>query len=76
MGERKRVDIYPSGKQMQFLQAKNMYVIYGGARGGGKSWVVRQKIRLLANRWKGISMLLVRKTYQELKQNHVKFLKK
>lgn len=63
MGERKRIDIYPSGKQMEFLRAKRKYVIYGGARGGGKSWVVRQKIRLLANRWKGIHMLLVRKTY-------------
>lgn len=74
MAERKRVDIYPSDKQLLFLRAKQRYVAYGGARGGGKSWVLRQKVRLLANRWAGIHMLLVRKTYPEIIQNHVNFL--
>ena len=28
----------PSEKQREFFRAKNKYIAYGGARGGGKSW--------------------------------------
>ena len=31
----------PNAKQRMFLDAGTKYVAYGGARGGGKSWVVR-----------------------------------
>ena len=65
----------PSEKQRKFLQATQRHVGYGGARGGGKSWSVRTKAKLLALRWPGIKILIVRRTYKELINNHVNFLR-
>lgn len=61
----------PSEKQKLFLKAKTKHVAFGGARGGGKSWSVRTKAKLLACRYKGIKILIVRKTYPELINNHI-----
>ena len=33
----------PNPKQVRFLTSRNRYIAYGGARGGGKSWVLRVK---------------------------------
>ena len=49
----------PNEKQKLFLSAKAKYVGYGGARGGGKSWSVRTKSKLLGLRFAGIKMLIV-----------------
>lgn len=64
----------PSEKQKEFLRAKTRHVGYGGARGGGKSWAVREKARLLALRWPGIKILIVRRTMPELERNHIQYL--
>ena len=61
----------PSGKQRLFLNDTHRYVGYGGARGGGKSWAVRVKAVLLCLRYPGIKVLIVRKTYPELQENHI-----
>lgn len=61
----------PNPKQMEFMLAREKYIAYGGARGGGKSWVVRLKAKLLALMFSGIKILIVRRTYAELKQNHI-----
>jgi phage terminase large subunit len=61
----------PSPRQRQFWQAKARYVAYGGARGGGKSWAVRHKAMLLCLRYPGIRVLLVRRSYPELRENHI-----
>lgn len=66
----------PSEKQKQFLKAKTKHVGYGGARGGGKSWVVRVKAVLLALFFGGIRILIVRRTYPELVNNHINILRK
>ena len=58
-------------KQAQFLKDRHRHIAYGGARGGGKSWAVRVKAILLACRYAGIKILIVRKTYRELLNNHV-----
>jgi len=58
-------------KQRLFLQDRHRYVAFGGARGGGKSHAVRLKAILLAFRWPGIKMLIVRNTYKELMNNHI-----
>lgn len=60
----------PSRRQRAFLQAGQKYVAYGGARGGGKSWALRRKCVLLAMRYAGIRILLLRRTLQELRENH------
>jgi len=65
----------PNEKQMQAITATCKNVGYGGARGGGKSWLVRVKATLLCLRWKGIKVLIVRKTYRELDNNHIQPLR-
>ena len=62
----------PSEKQRLFMQAKEKYVIFGGARGGGKSWAVRWKAVLLCAKYPGIRVLIMRKSYPELLENHIK----
>jgi len=61
----------PNEKQKLFLADHHKYVGYGGARGGGKSWVVRDKAKRLALRYPGIKLLIVRRTYAELQNNHI-----
>lgn len=61
-------------KQVLFLKDKHRHIAYGGARGGGKSWAVRTKSKLLAFRYPGIKILIVRKTYKELQNNHIEQL--
>ena len=61
----------PNEKQKLFLADQHRHVAYGGARGGGKSWAVRVKATLLCMRWAGIKILIVRKTYRELTNNHI-----
>lgn len=65
----------PSEKQDIFLRAKKKYIAFGGSRGGGKSFAVRLKAILLALRWAGIKILIVRRTYPELIANHITPLK-
>ena len=66
----------PNDKQKLFLADTHRYVGYGGARGGGKSWCVRTKAKILAAKYPGIKICIVRKTYPELKANHIKPLTK
>lgn len=66
----------PSEKQKQFLRATEKYVGFGGARGGGKSWAVRTKAKLLAAAYPGIRLLIVRRSYPELTNNHIRILRR
>ena len=61
----------PSEKQRLFLSDEHKYIGYGGARGGGKSWAVRVKAVLLCLRYPGIKVMIIRKTYPELQENHI-----
>lgn len=61
----------PSAKQIEFLTARTKHVGFGGARGGGKSWAVRDKAKRLCLRYGGIKILIVRRTYSELLNNHI-----
>ena len=65
----------PSPKQERFLTARAKHIGFGGARGGGKSWAVRAKAKLLALRYPGIRILIVRRTYPELMNNHIRILR-
>ena len=56
------------------MASKKRYIGYGGARGGGKSWALRKKITLLGMNYPGIRILLLRRTYPELKENHINIL--
>ena len=62
----------PNARQVEFMRAKARYIAYGGARGGGKSWAVRVKATLLALNYAGIKMLILRRTFPELYENHIR----
>lgn len=61
----------PNEKQKEFFLARSRFVAYGGSRGGGKSWAVRKKAILMAVNYPGIRMLLLRRTFPELRENHI-----
>lgn len=61
----------PNEKQKLALEETHRYVGYGGARGGGKSWFVRWKAILLCLNFPGIKVLITRRTYRELLNNHI-----
>lgn len=61
----------PNPKQHLALLDRHRYVAYGGARGGGKSWFVRWKAVLLCAKYPGIKILITRRTYRELLNNHI-----
>lgn len=61
----------PNKKQVEFFKAKEKYVAYGGARGGGKSWALRRKLVMLCMRYANLRALLLRRTFTELRENHI-----
>ncbi|MCD8036976.1 MAG: phage terminase large subunit [Clostridiales bacterium] len=66
----------PNEKQKEFLRDRHKHIAFGGARGGGKSWAVRTKAILLACRYAGIRILIVRRSYPELMNNHINILRR
>lgn len=67
-----RITGKPNERQKRFFASTARYTAYGGARGGGKSWALRRKLTALCLRYPGIRCLLVRRSYAELKENHVR----
>lgn len=65
----------PSEKQKAVMLDKHKHVAFGGARGGGKSFMVRLKAVLLCLKYPGIKIMIIRRTYPELIANHVNPLK-
>lgn len=58
-------------RQKLFFKARRRFVAYGGARGGGKTWAVREKAQVLAARYPGINIMIVRQTFGDLRKNHI-----
>ena len=56
---------------MQFYNSRALYTAYGGAKGGGKTHAIRTKAVMGALRYPGLRILIVRRTYSELLQNHI-----
>ena len=67
-----RIHGVPNERQKLFFASRARYTAYGGARGGGKSWALRRKLVALCLHYAGIRCLLVRRSYGELKVNHVR----
>lgn len=66
----------PFPPQEAFFLARARRIAYGGARGGGKSFAMRAKLVLLALRYPGIQILLLRRTFPELRENHINPLRR
>ena len=62
---------FPRERQREFFLSRARHTAYGGARGGGKSWAMRRKFILLALRYHGLNLLLLRRTLPELRENHL-----
>ena len=61
----------PNKRQQEFFRSKARHTAYGGARGGGKSWAMRRKLVMLAIRYPNLRLLLLRRSLQELRENHL-----
>lgn len=61
----------PNERQREFFASRARYTAYGGARGGGKSWALRRKLAAMCLRWPGLRAMLVRRSYGEVKGNHL-----
>lgn len=61
----------PYPKQVAFFLSRARFTAYGGARGGGKSDAMRSKAIALCLRYAGIQILFLRRTYQEVRENHL-----
>ena len=61
----------PNPKQRKFMKDKHRYVAYGGARGGGKSFIAMWMAILFALSFPGIRICIVRKTLDELRNNYI-----
>ena len=66
----------PNPRQLEFFRSRAPHTAYGGARGGGKSWSMRTKFIMLAERYPDLNLLLLRRTLQELRENHIVPLQK
>ena len=69
-------NLRPFPAQERFFRAEARRVAYGGARGGGKSYAMRVKLVLLALAHPGIQILLLRRTFPELRENHINPLRR
>lgn len=61
----------PNARQAEFFQAKEKFIFYGGAKGGGKSWAIRNKLVLMCLGIPNLKALLLRRTFPELYRNHI-----
>jgi phage terminase large subunit len=61
-----------SEPQARFLASKTFFTCYGGARGGGKTHVMRLKAVGMALNYPGIRLLMIRCHYPELEENLVR----
>ena len=63
-------------KQLRLARSRKKYILFGGARAGGKSWIVRFKAKALCLFYPGIQVIIIRRTYPELVRNHINMLRR
>jgi phage terminase large subunit len=68
------LDVYLQPKQREAMQMSEKYPVlfYGGAKGGGKSHLLRAREVIRRLKYKDSKGLIVRKTYPELLSNHIR----
>jgi len=63
-------------RQWEFFNAGEKFVLYGGAKGGGKSWALRWKSILRRWNYNGSKGLLLRRTFPELYRTHIEKIRR
>jgi phage terminase large subunit len=58
-------------RQTEFFKSREKFLFYGGAKGGGKSWSIRNKLVLNCLMYPNLKALLLRRTFPELYRNHI-----
>lgn len=66
------MDIQVTKKQRSFIDAKADEVLYGGAAGGGKSYVQLIDALLYASQYPGSKQLILRRTFPELERSLIR----
>lgn len=74
--EKQRLEITLQPKQKEALKKseKTPVLFYGGAKGGGKSYLVRAREVYRRLKYPNTKGLIVRKTYPELLSNHIRMM--
>jgi hypothetical protein len=69
------IDYVPNPRQALFHTASEDYVVYGGAKGGGKSVALVEEALAWGYEHPGANMYIFRETYDALDQNIIREFK-
>lgn len=72
MSDNNTLDISVTPKQRLFMDARQDEVLYGGAAGGGKSYVQLLDNLIYAVQYPGIKQLILRRTFPELERSLIR----
>lgn len=65
------LDLKLNERQIEFFGSHAKYILYGGAKGGGKSWSIRWKQIHRRLKYPGSRGLTLRRTHPELLRTHI-----
>jgi phage terminase large subunit len=67
-----KISLQPKQKEAMIKSLTTPVLLYGGAKGGGKSYLVRARELYRRTKYPGTTGLILRKTFPELLSNHIR----